>query len=96
MDARTAERLRRRYGYRLRLPRPDPVRAMIEKAGGRLIDLNRHRPGIGWAWTSCPTCGAEQGFWAEPDGSWSRTCDCRPRAGGPFELLALLLTRSAP
>lgn len=94
MDSMTADRLRRRYGYRIRTPRPDPVRDMIERAGGRLTDLNRGRPG-GLAYTSCPDCGEEQGFWTEPDGTWSRTCGCRPRAGGPFELLALLIARTA-
>lgn len=85
----------RRLGYLVPIHRPDPVRGMIERAGGRLIDLNRHRPGIGHAYTTCPDCGADTGFWTEPDGSWSRTCDCLPRAGGPFELLALLLARGA-
>ncbi len=95
LDVRTAERLRRRHGYRFRPARPDPVRRMIETAGGRLIPLNRSRPGRGLAYTSCPECGAEQAFWAEADGDWSRTCACRPRSGGPFELLAVLLTRDA-
>ncbi len=93
MDTRTADRLRRRYGYRTRAARPDPVRDMIRNAGGRVTDLNRCHPG-GLAYTSCPTCGAEQGFWHEPDGSWSRTCGCRPRSGGPFELLAVLVARN--
>lgn len=95
MDSRTAERLNRRAGYRFRIPRPDPVRAMIEHAGGRLFDLNRGRPGTSWAWTSCPNCGAEQAFWTEPDGSWSRTCACRPASGDAFALLVVLLTRDA-
>lgn len=94
MDAQTAARLNRR-GYRFRIPRADPIREMIERAGGTLHDLNRSRPGMSWAWTSCPACGAEQAFWYEPDGTWSRTCGCQPSRGDAFALLAVLLTRAA-
>ncbi len=69
MDALTADRLRRRHGYRIRPARPDAVRDMIRAAGGRLTDLNRSRPGIGFAYTTCPTCSADAAFWAEPDGT---------------------------
>lgn len=95
MDTATARRLNRRLGYRFRTPRIDPVRSMIEMAGGRLIDLNRARPGLGWAHTTCPECGREAAFWAEPDGTWLRTCACQPPSGDAFALLAVLLAREA-
>ncbi len=95
LDDRTAERLRRRHGYRFRPARPEPVHRMIERAGGRLIPLNRSRPGDGLAYTSCPRCARWDGLWINPDGTWSTLCDCAPTGNRDAVDLAFFLRDAA-
>ncbi len=68
----------RRLGYIIRPARRDPVADRLERAGARLVPLNRLRPGSGHRYAACPRCGRDAALWIEPDGTWGTLCGCAP------------------
>jgi hypothetical protein len=73
-------RLRRRFGYVVRHAR-DPLGECLERAGVRLVPLNRLRPSEGHRYAACPACGASAGLFIEPGSTWGSTCGCAPSSG---------------
>jgi hypothetical protein len=82
--ARDAYRLRR-LGYAVR-PTRDPLVERIERAGVRVVPLNRLRPHEGHRYGACPRCGLHGALWIEPGGTWSTTCGCAPAGGDTLDL----------
>ena len=71
----------RRLGYIIRPARRDSVADRLERAGARLVPLNRLRPGTGHRYASCPRCGRDAALWIDPDGTWGTLCGCAPSGG---------------
>lgn len=91
IEAREAERLRRRYGYRF-ASRPTLLGRLVEDAGLRVRPMNRADPRYGHWVTDCPSCGKDSALWIAPNWrSFSTSCDCWHGDGGPLALFGLLL-----
>lgn len=81
----------RRLGYRLQASRPATIARLLDRAGYRVIPLQRASPTRGHWYATCPLCGLWYGLHVEPD--WQTvtfSCGCVRGEVGAEELGLLL------
>ena len=84
----------RSLGYIIR-PSRDPIADRLNRAGVRLIPLDRIRPRSGHSYAACPRCERWDGLWIDPSGSWSTVCGCAPSGDLDAIDLAIFLRGAA-